>query len=208
MPLITVDGNIGAGKTTLLKLLHTKHGWPVDLEPVHRWLPYLHNLYEQKKSVFEFQIRVWLDRCWIQPKSSSSKVMIMERSPFFQNMVFVNANVSNGALTQTEHIVLNDLYARAMDMWQPLLYVYLRSNPTACSQRISTRGRACEASITPEYLNLLHTLHEAAYVEAVRMGMRIFVIDIEGKTPDEIAEELNAILRTWFPGGMAGGWSA
>lgn len=206
MPLLTIDGNIGSGKTTLLKLLHTKHGWPVDLEPVHRWIPYLHNLYEHQKSAFEFQVRVWLDRCWIQPKSASSKIMLMERSPYFQNMVFVNANVANGALTHTEHTILADMYAKAMDMWQPLFYVYLRSNPSACARRIQHRGRACESAITEDYLQQLHKFHEAAYIEAMRVGMRVLVIDIEGKKPDDVADELNSILKMWFPHGISGLW--
>jgi len=206
MPLLTIDGNIGCGKTTLLKLLHTKHGWPVDLEPVHKWVPYLHNLYESRKSAFEFQVRVWLDRCWIQPKSASTKVMLMERSPYFQNMVFVNANTANGSLTTTEQTILTDMYAKAMDMWQPILYIYLRSNPDACARRILTRGRPCEAAITPEYLKSLHSYHEAAYVEGIRTGMRVFVIDIEGRTPDDIAQELDVILKSWFPNGMTVTW--
>jgi deoxyadenosine/deoxycytidine kinase len=209
MPLLTIDGNIGAGKTTLLKLLHAKHGWPVDLEPVHRWLPYLHSFYEERKSAFEFQVRVWLDRCWIQPKSVHSKLMLMERSPFFQNAVFVNANVANGLLSQTEHTILKDMYSKAMDMWQPIVYIYLRSNAAACSARIAHRGRACESAISPEYIQLLHSYHEEAYIEAVRMGMRVFVVDIEGKTPDAIADELNAIMCTWFPNGTGyTGWYA
>ena len=206
MPFITLDGNIGAGKTTLLKLLHTKHGWPVDLEPVHKWLPYLHNLYEQRKSAFEFQVRVWLDRCWIQPKSASSKVMLMERSPYFQKMVFVNANTANGSLTNTEQDILSDMYANAMDMWQPLTYVYLRSDPVACARRILHRGRPCESSISQEYLSLLHSYHEAAYVDAIRTGMRVLVIDVEGRTSSDIADELNAILTAWFPNGMTATW--
>ena len=202
MPFITVDGNIGAGKTTLLKLLHTKHGWPVDLEPVHKWLPYLHNLYEQRKSAFEFQVRVWLDRCWIQPKAASSKIMLMERSPYFQNMVFVNANTVNGALSATEQAILADMYGKALEMWQPLIYIYLRSNPTACERRIRHRGRPCEASITATYLNSLHAYHEAAYADAIRLGMSVFVVDVEGRTSDEIADELNMILHTWYPNGV------
>jgi len=205
MPLITIDGNIGAGKTTVLKFLHTKHGWPVDLEPVHRWMPYLQSMYQPgskpnqlSHTAFEFQVRVWLDRCWIQPKSASSKIMLMERSPFFQQMVFVNANVANGSIRPSEHHTLIEMYTKAMEMWSPLLYIYLRSNPERCKERIAKRARPSEQFINAGYLHTLHNLHESAYLEAARRGMRIIVIDVEGKTPEMVTDEVHGILTSWY----------
>lgn len=132
--------------------------------------------------------------------------MLMERSPYFQNMVFVKANTANGALSETENGILVDMYAKAMAMWQPIVYIYLRSNPKACLKRIQTRSRECESKIKMDYLESLHSYHEAAYVEAIRTGMRVFVIDVEGHTADSIAFEINKILKAWFPNGMNVTW--
>lgn len=198
MSIITIDGNISAGKTTVLRILHSKYRWAVDLEPVQKWAPYLRDLYEHHTRAFEFQVRIWLDRCWIQPKSNSSTIMLMERSPFFQNAVFVKANSMNGNLTVNQSDTLIDMYQKAMAMWSPLVHIYLRSNPANCAQRIVQRARAGEQAIEPEYLENLHVLHEAAYIDAVRSGKKVIVVDVEYKTPDAIAAEIHSILEKWF----------
>ena len=71
MPILTIDGNIGCGKSTLLEYLHINYLLPIDLEPVNKWQPYLNDMYYHNKGACEFQVRVWLDRCWIQPKQDS-----------------------------------------------------------------------------------------------------------------------------------------
>lgn len=205
MPICTIDGNVSAGKTTVLKLLHSRYGWPVDIEPVHKWAPYLQRFYSNQgaessqahSNAFEFQVRVWLDRCWIQPKANTSAIMLMERSPYFQWKVFVAAIQLCGSVSASEATILNEMYERAMTMWQPMLYIYLRSAPTHCYDRACLRSRQCEKGLTAEYLTMLHNLHEGAYVDAVRSGMRVLVIDVHDKTPDMIADEVHQILINW-----------
>jgi len=123
--------------------------------------------------------------------------MLMERSPYFQWKVFVAAIQICGAITTSEAAILNEMYERAMLMWQPLLYIYLRSAAAPCYDRACLRSRHCEKGITADYLAMLHSLHETAYVDAVRAGMRILVIDVHDKTPDMIAEEIHQVLSTW-----------
>lgn len=47
--MITIDGNIGCGKTSVLNYLHKINKTSIDLEPVDNWLPYLKNMYIEKK---------------------------------------------------------------------------------------------------------------------------------------------------------------
>jgi len=122
----------------------------------------------------------------------------MERSPFFQQMVFVNANVANGSIKPSEHLTLIEMYTKAMEMWMPLLYIYLRSNPDKCKDRIARRARPSEQFINANYLHTLHNLHETAYLEAARQGMRIVVIDVEDKTPEMVTDEVHSILHSWY----------
>ena len=58
MSLITIDGNIGCGKTSVLNYLHKFYKYPVDLEPVEEWQPYLDKMYQNKENTFNFQIRI------------------------------------------------------------------------------------------------------------------------------------------------------
>ena len=82
MPIITIDGNIGSGKSTILNFLHKKYKLAIDLEPVEKWKVFLENIYNNKSNFFNFQLRVWLDRSWIQEKEDKI-LILMERSPFF-----------------------------------------------------------------------------------------------------------------------------
>lgn len=194
MPMITVDGNIGSGKSTVLEFLHTRYGLAVDLEPVRKWQPYLTELYSSGKSAFEFQVRVWMDRCWIQMRPNQSN-MIMERSPYFQSRVFVPTNFKENRISASELNTLNEMYAMSMNMWQPGFYIYLRSNPGKCMERIQRRHREGEDLIPESYIQQLHDLHERAYIDAVAAGKSILCIDVEDKTVEVIADEIHQALK-------------
>lgn len=188
-----IDANIGAGKTTVLNYLHTYYYMPIDPEPVQKWEPYLEEMYKNDKGAFEFQVRVWLDRCWVQQRPNMAPIL-MERSPYFQSKVFVPVNVDSGRLTAHEHDMLNEMYQRSMNMWCPQGYIYLRSDPQKCAERIAKRGRESENTIPLEYLQELHKYHEAAYMEGIAAGMPIIVIDVEGKSPETVAFEVYRAL--------------
>jgi len=192
---MTVDGNIGSGKSSVLEYLHTRYGCSVDLEPVKKWQPYLQELYCTGKSAFEFQVRVWLDRCWIQQRPNQSH-LIMERSPYFQSCVFVPSNYQNGRISDSEYTTLNEMYQMSMRMWSPNFYVYLRSNPNNCMTRIATRNRESEDQIKKEYIQKLHDLHEQAYLWAMAKGFSVICIDVEGKTIEQIGDEVFGALTT------------
>lgn len=193
--IYTTDGNIGAGKSTILEYLHTHYKLPIDLEPVKKWQPYLDDIYMTKKGIFEFQVRVWLDRCWIQPKSNTLP-MLMERSPYFQRNVFIPANMENGKLNDREFITLHEMYEKSNNIWIPNGYIYLRSDPIKCSERIKIRNRQSEDHISLEYLIRLHELHEKAYEFAKANGFPIICINVDNKTVPEIAEEVWNSLTT------------
>ena len=193
MPIYTIDGGIGSGKTTVLEYLHTHYSFAIDPEPVQRWLPYLEDMYKNGRGAFNFQVRVWLDRCWLQEKPATH--MVMERSPFFQANVFVPINAENGRLTDSENQLLREMYDRSFRMWSPRGMIYLRSSPDNCLTRIQTRGRPEEMGITAEYLQRIHDFHETAYMHGIAMGLPIVCIETEGKTPAAIAGEVATALR-------------
>ena len=192
MPIFTIDGNIGCGKSTVLEYLHTHYVLPIDLEPVKKWQPYLNDMYYHNKGACEFQIRVWLDRCWIQPKQDS--VLIMERSPYFQKNVFIPINKENDRLSDREVNMLNEMYDKSSQIWNPFGYIYLRSNPENCMKRIEKRSRESEESIDKKYIERLHELHESAYFWSVSNGHPMVCIDVENKTVAEIANNVYQIL--------------
>lgn len=190
MPIITIDGNIGCCKTSILNYFHKNYKLAIDLEPVDNWTEYLANLYNTTNSTYDFQIKVWVDRCWIQEKTSIS--VLMERSPYFIKNVFVRKAFEDKSISETEYDNINKLHKTTDDLWKPNGYIYLRSDPEKCLQRIIKRGRFAEKNIQLEYIQSIHELHEKNYKAALEAKMNIIVIDVENKSIGDICGEILA----------------
>jgi len=196
MPIITIDGNIGAGKSTILNYLHNNHNIYIDLEPIDKWKTFLNNIYNNKKNYFNFQIRVWLDRSWIQEKDTNTNI-IMERSPYFIRNTFNKYIYDNNLITEQENNIINELYNKSDIIWKSNYYIYIRSNPEKCLERIIKRGRDNEMEISLDYLKEIHNLHEETYKKAIENKMNIIYIDIENKKIEEIAEIIIKYLKKY-----------
>lgn len=192
MPIYTLDGNIGAGKTTVLEYLHNHYNFAIDPEPIGKWKPYLDEMYHHNRGAFNFQVRVWLDRCWLQEKTNAH--LIMERSPFFQANAFVAINAENGRINAADHQLLREMYEKAFRMWAPTAMIYLRSSPDQCLARIKSRGRPAESGLTEAYIRRLHDFHETTYMYGIGMGIPIVCIDTDAKPVAQIAHEVATAL--------------
>lgn len=188
MPIITIDGNIGSYKTSILNYFHKNYKLAIDLEPVDNWAEYLANLYNTPNSSYDFQIKVWVDRCWIQEKTNMS--VLMERSPYFIKNVFVRKAYEDKTINDTEYEDIIRLHKTTDDLWKPNGYIYLRSEPDKCLHRINKRGRFAEKNIKLEYIQKIHELHEKNYNLAIENNMNIIVIDVENKGISEICNEI------------------
>lgn len=188
MPIITFDGNIGCCKTSILNYFHKNYKTAIDVEPIESWTNYLKNMYDTDKSTYNFQIKVWIDRCWIQEKSNV--IVMMERSPYFIRNVFVEKALEDKTISKDEYDNINKLHDTTDDLWQPNAFIYLRSNPENCFARIKKRNRESEKNIKLEYVERIHELHEANYRRAVENNKNIIVIDVENKTISDICSEI------------------
>jgi deoxyadenosine/deoxycytidine kinase len=194
MPIITIDGNIGSGKSTILNYLHSNYNIYIDLEPIDKWKTFLDNIYNNKNNYFNFQIRVWLDRSWIQEKDYNTNI-IMERSPFFIRNTFNKYMYENNLISIQENNIINELYNKTDIIWNSNNYIYLNSDPKKCLERINIRGRENEKNITLEYLNEIHKYHEYAYKKAIEKNMNIIYIDIENKSLEDISEIIISYIK-------------
>lgn len=186
MPILTIDGNIGAGKTSVLTYLHTNYNINVDLEPIDKWKPYLDKIYIDNQNFFKFQLRVWLDRSWIQEKKDSSLV-IMERSPYFIRNTFNKYLYENDLISVNENMIINELYDKTDIIWKPNYFIYLRSSPEKCLEMIYKRGRENEMNINLKYLREINELHEKSFEE---LEEKKIMIDVDDKTIEEIGKEI------------------
>jgi len=189
MTIYTIDGNIGCGKTSVLNYLHKYKNIQIDLEPVEKWKSFLDNIYLSKNGYFNFQIKVWLDRAWIQEKDNKS-IILMERSPFFIRNTFNKNDYINNNINEDEYNVINEMYNKTDNIWKSNLYIYLQSSPIRCLERIKYRARNNEMDLSLEYITDIHNLHEETYKLALKNKLNIILIDVNNKTIHEIAEEI------------------
>ena len=194
MTIYTIDGNIGCGKTSVLNYLHKYKNIQIDLEPVDKWKTFLDNIYLSKTGYFNFQLKVWLDRAWIQEKDNKS-IILMERSPFFIRNTFNKNDYNNNNINEDEYNVINEMYNKTDNIWKSNLYIYLRSSPKRCLERINYRGRINEMNITIDHIINIHNLHEETYKIAVDEKLNIVVIDVDNKSINEIAEEILSLIK-------------
>lgn len=196
MTIITIDGNIGSGKTSILNYLHKTYKLPIDLEPVESWNNFLMKLYDKQQDVFKFQVRIWLDRCWVQEKSDA--VVLMERSPYFIKNTFIETAYQLDMISEHEHTILLELHKKTDSLWASNRYIYLRSSPENCYKRLKKRNRPVEKNITEDYIKRLHQSHEDNYNHAVDNKMNISVIDVDDKSIPEIADAIIEYIETNF----------
>ena len=116
----------------------------------------------------------------------------MERSPYFIRNTFNKYDYIHNNINEDEYNVINEMYSKTDKIWNSNYYIYLRSNPIKCLERIKLRGRENESMIDKTYITAIHDLHEQA-VEKLQENTKILIIDIENKSIEEIAGE---ILRT------------
>jgi deoxyadenosine/deoxycytidine kinase len=197
MPIITIDGNIGCGKSSILNHLHKMHKLPIDLEPIDSWNNYLSKMYDDKIDVFKFQVRIWLDRCWVQERCDKS-LIFMERSPLFIKSVFIETAYSLAMINENEYNILLDLHTKTNDLWTSNTYIYLRSSSDNCLKRIKKRNRQSEKNITQEYVQILHDKHEEVFNKSIEKNMNIIVIDVDDKSITEIVNEILQYVKHKF----------
>ena len=188
MTIITLDGNIGCYKTSILNYFHKNYKMSIDIEPVDSWSNYLKTLYNTQNSTYNFQIQVWIDRCWIQEKSKT--IIFMERSPYFIKNVFVKKAYEDNTITKEEYKNILTLHNITDKLWEPRILIYLRSNPEDCFNRIKKRGRDTEKNIKIEYIKRIHELHEEIYRETIKNNKYILCVDIENKSIADICSEI------------------
>lgn len=173
--LIYIEGNIGCGKSTFLKILQnyllvSNKSISFISEPVDEWQNQLDDdeqnilqkfYSDQKRWSFTFQMNSFISR--IQKIENNKKdISIVERSVFTDRYCFANNCYESGDMTKLEY----DIYCKWND-WlidkfnvTPNGYIYLKTSPEICCDRINIRARSEEDSIPLEYLKKLHNNHE------------------------------------------------
>ena len=174
--IVFVEGNIGSGKSTLVKEAFDHY---VDndrvlfiQEPVDEWKTIkdkdgkdiISKYYaDQVEYGFKFQMMAYITRLKDLKnamKENKYDVIICERSLNTDKNVFAKMLYDDGIIDEIGY----QIYTRWFDCFTDILpetkYVYLRTDPEICSERVMKRNRTGEENIPQEYLDKIHQYHE------------------------------------------------
>ena len=160
--LILVAGNIGSGKTSLTERIGQNLGWRTAYESVAD-NPYLPNFYADMRTwAFHLQVYFLGHRArqhmdlWNDERSA-----IVDRSIYEDAFIFARALSKMGNLTDLDYqsyLSVFDLVIRGLPV--PSLLVYLKCPVPVLMDRIHSRARDMESTISADYLNLLDSFYE------------------------------------------------
>lgn len=173
--IFSIEGSISSGKSTMVDNIcdyykKNKHVYIVS-EPLEEWL----NLKDENglnildlfyknivKWSFAFQIKVLFSRIkQINKiiKKDPNAIIIMERSVLSNTEVFKKMLTEVGNINKIESELYDEFNEYYGKLYYPDFILMLESSPETCRNRINSRGRVEESSISIEYLTDLHNSH-------------------------------------------------
>lgn len=174
--IIFIEGNIAVGKSTILKALaaaKTTLNIQCIFEPVDTWQNLkdsngknLLDLFysDMKRYAYSFQSYAFLSRArMFDTIDMNADIIFVERSVFADKEIFATNCYKQGIMTEIEWLLYNDWFTWMIPKCIPNLpssIMYLQCPPELCKERLNTRNRTEEASVSLEYLQTIHDRHE------------------------------------------------
>jgi len=207
----SIEGNIGAGKTTVLNALRQRLGGLENFavqfvdEPLREWqnVGGQHNLLDMyyrdpARWAYTFQTFAFLNRVEHQRKHpiDTSDMALFERS-VLTDACFAHANHAQGSLSDVEMSLYEHIRAwlvrtfprdTSMD-----LVIYLHVPAATCLERVHSRHRSEEASVSIDYLSLLEVAHDTLLAKHVAADK---LVRVDASQPiDTVVDEVETVLR-------------
>lgn len=183
---IAIEGPIGVGKTTLARILQEQLGGQLLLE-IFEENPFLSDFYvDRARYAFQTQIFFLLSRYRQQhdmvPKALSQGSLISDYL-FAKDRLFAHLNLSGDELDVYErmHSALGERIP------QPDLVVHLRASLDVLMNRIATRDRSYERSMSRQYIADLRIAYEqffATFTDAAVLHVDTTDLDFVARPED------------------------
>ena len=168
---ISIEGNIGVGKSSFIDILKKNFDCEVVPEPVQMWLNIkdtnnkniLQTFYDDiTRWGYTFQNVAFITKMMEleKLKTKGEKIYIVERSPITDRNCFAELCFESGFMTEMEWQAYNMWYNHYIHSFEYDGFIYLKAEPERCLERINTRNRGEETSISIDYLNSLHQKHQ------------------------------------------------
>ncbi len=183
-----VEGNIGAGKSTFLKIIKDYLDVQIVFEPHHKWQQVVdgQNLLEKfyadtSRWAYTFQTYAFVTRVMEQEehaRRNSYSVQILERSVFSDRYCFAKNSYEIGCMNALEWQLYQEWFSWLIDNYvvKPAGFIYLRTDPSVCHERLKKRDRYEEANVALTYLKQLHDKHESWLI--YKQGVADYLQDI------------------------------
>lgn len=191
MVWISIEGIIGCGKTTAVNKLKEEYETPnfaIYSEPIEKWKYFLDIYYQNNKNNgFKLQTRTNVSFSEIFKKVENKYKAVTERSSFSAQFIFSKMMLDNNLISKEEYDLLWELVQQVQTK-NPDYFIYLRTHPNVCYQRILERGEHIDIN----YLNKLCYYHDNVFLQ----NENTYIIDTTYMTKDKVFNEILNIIRT------------
>ncbi|QQR48702.1 deoxynucleoside kinase [bacterium] len=170
--MFLLEGNIGVGKSTFLtKFAQHCPEITVVQEPLDSWDKHfsgqslLERFYADPKRwayTLETMTMIARIRDHLREQENANPLRVMERSIYSGHYCFGINSKLNGFLSDLEWLIYSQWidYSFSKKCLPPHGFIYLRTTPEVCFERIGLRGRESEKGISLEYVRQIHDQHE------------------------------------------------
>lgn len=165
---VIIEGNVGSGKTTFLDYFKKYENLCILSEPVELWRNCAgHNLFahlynDPYKWSFPFQSYVQLTMLQHHMLPTNLPIKLLERSIFSARYCFVERLAKKGIISSPSLSVLHEWFKHITNKFDVSvdLIIYLRTTPEVVYERVLARNRPEERSMSLQYLQEVHEMHE------------------------------------------------
>lgn len=187
---ISIVGNISAGKSSVIEQIHSMTGIDIFLENLTDWKDILMLFYgESTRWTFTFHTTVLFS--FADKNKDNDKIVLYERSPMCCMDVFVNLHRRLGNLNDVEYRLIERIYKKVG--WNPDVFIYIKTDPEICFERMKKRGRKCEENITIEYLVDINDLYEHMIEKCKENGIVVITINGNQNIDDMAKAVINSL---------------
>ncbi|MFT6765931.1 MAG: deoxyguanosine kinase [Alteromonas naphthalenivorans] len=219
-----IEGNIGAGKSTFLSLIQEELPVQVVYEPHQKWqnVGAGDNLLEKfyndtPRWAYTFQSYAFITRIieqQEQAKKNEYDTQVLERSVYSDRYCFAKNCFDMGIMSSLEWKLYQEWFEWLIVNYapKPTGFIYLKTDPQICYDRLTKRAREEEVGVSLEYLQSLHNKHESWLLEKKDVAdylqdIPVLVLDCNEEfeaDSEQMQKHKNAIINFMQSSGSTG----